>query len=745
MALLPVEAQPHQGSGSPPTAMPVWRVLRSHARAVQVGASVAGVIPAALALLLEAPLEATLALLFAGALIPPLLLARPATVSAPDTPMDVDPPCREGIESLADRMWELHDDEQHFLGLIDALGDVVIHRDREGRIVYANQVFADLLRMEPARLIGQRLPDLGVEIGASPDATFSDGMGLSSTDVAIHTPTGTRWFSWIEQTLRDNAGNPTAHRAIARDITARKKAETALIGARERAEYASVAKSRFLATVSHEIRTPMNGIMGMAKLLADTNLSAEQRTYVSAISTSAGALLALIEDLLDFSKIEADRFVPEPQPMSPRELVESVVELLCSRAYGKGIGLACYVSPNVPLTITADPGRVRQVLLNLIGNAIKFTETGGVLVSVGMKEGPNGDMVRFAVADTGTGLRKEDLGRIFEEFQQVDSSSTRVHGGAGLGLAISRRIVEALGGTISVSSDYGLGSEFAFDVPATDASRSNESRGPVLEGHHSLIVSQNEVEGDAIARTIRAYGGTVEIAYSTDQAAELAKDCNALIVDAALEAPDGRVLKALRQAGYTGSQAITLIAPTDRGLLGDFRANGYTTFLARPVRGETLLRILLSGAAATLASETVGARAPQPRRSARVSGLSILLAEDNEINALLARTALVKAGHKVETVSNGKAAVELATGQRKGRFDIVLMDLHMPIMDGLEAISLIRRYEEDRDLPPVPIMALSADSQERTRHEVLSHGANGFLTKPIDPAALLHAVEEQAA
>ena len=181
--------------------------------------------------------------------------------------------------------------------------------------------------------------------------------------------------------MRDKASDAVSHRAIARDITARKRAETALITARERAEYASQAKSRFLATVSHEIRTPMNGIMGMAKLLADTKLSPEQRTYVGAVSTSASALLALIEDLLDYSKIEAGRFEPEPQPMSPREIADNVVELLAAKAFAKGIGLGCHVAPDVPQLITADPGRVRQVLLNLIGNAIKFTDTGGVLVT----------------------------------------------------------------------------------------------------------------------------------------------------------------------------------------------------------------------------------------------------------------------------------------------------------------------------------------------------------------------------
>ncbi len=654
---------------------------------------------------------------------------------------------RAEIETLADRMWEMQESEERFHGLIDALGDLVVHRDRDGHIVYANKVFADLVETDQRDLAGKTLAELGIDVGVVPDAAFSDHECLSSTDVAIRAKGSPRWFSWIELSVRDSESGTVSHRAIARDITACKRAEASLITARERAEYASQAKSRFLATVSHEIRTPMNGIMGMARLLADTSLSPEQQTYVGAISTSASALLALIEDLLDYSKIEAGRFDPEPQPMSVREIADNIIELLAARAFGKDIGLACHVEPDVPQMITADPGRVRQVLLNLIGNAIKFTDTGGVSLSIARARTESTDRICFTIADTGPGLREEDLERIFEDFEQADGTSTRTHGGAGLGLAISRRLVVAMGGTISVSSRLGQGSEFVFEIPAVAATEPPQGRLDILSGRRAVIVSKNAVEADAIARTIRAHGGVAELAATAAQAIPLAARCDVLLVDAAMEESDGRLLKRLRHNGFADCEAITLIAPTDRGMLGEFRANGYATFLARPVRGATLLRVLLSQAT-TLAQPHVEKRGtPSPRASnGRRQGLSVLIAEDNDINAMLARATLVKAGHRVKVVGNGKAAVEAVTGAgQKQRFDVVLMDLHMPVMDGLDAIAAIRRHEEETAVPPVPIMVLSADSQEKTRHAVLAHGASGFVTKPLDPEALVDAVEGQVA
>lgn len=659
---------------------------------------------------------------------------------------DMDARSHAQIESLADRVWEMQEGEERFRGLIDALGDLVVHRDRNGRIVYANKVFADLVGHDPRDLVGRTLAEFGIEIGIVPDAAFFDHDCLSSTDVVIRNEGNQRWFSWIELSMRDKDTGEVSHRAIARDITARKRAESSLVAARERAEHASRAKSRFLATVSHEIRTPMNGIMGMAKLLADTKLSPEQRTYVGAISTSATALLALIEDLLDYSKIEAGRFEPEPQPMSPREIANNVVELLAARAFAKGIGLGCTVDPAVPQLISADPGRVRQVLLNLIGNAIKFTDTGGVVLEIERVRTQSVDRIRFTVSDTGPGLAASDLERIFEEFEQADGTSTRRHGGAGLGLAISRRLVKAMGGDITASSQLGEGSKFTFEIPATDASEPAIGRETVLAGYRAVIVSDNAVEAGAIAKTIRAHGGKVNIAATVAQAASLADGCQVVLVDATLEHADCRTLRQLRQEGFATCEAVTLIAPSDRGRLGELRTGGYATFLARPVRDETLLRVLLASHAAGAAPAGAEAEhAGSEPRERQWPSLSILIAEDNEINAMLARATLQKAGHRVEVVGNGKAAVEaVIDAGHSGRYDVVLMDLHMPVMDGMDAIAAIRRHEEETGLAPLPIMVLSADSQEGTRHAVLAHGANGFVTKPLDPAALVHAIHEQA-
>ncbi|MFC6491182.1 PAS domain-containing hybrid sensor histidine kinase/response regulator, partial [Nitratireductor sp. GCM10026969] len=549
---------------------------------------------------------AALALMAGVGLVAGLRRLRPAGISATDGP----PAGTARLEELADRMWEMQESEQRFYGLLEALGDLVVHRDRDGRILYANRVFAELVECEPRELVGKTLTQFGVDIGVVPDSAFSEGESLSSTDVAIHARGGLRWFSWTELSRRDHDSGTVSHWAIARDITARKRAETALVNARERAEQASLAKSRFLATVSHEIRTPMNGIMGMATLLADTRLSAEQRTYVSAVSTSASALLALIEDLLDYSKIEAGRLALEPQQVSIRELVESIVELMASRAFGKDIGMGCHIAPDVPETITADPGRLRQVLLNLLGNAVKFTEEGGVLVTVTTAAVGGKPALAIRVDDTGPGLDEAAVARIFSEFEQADGSSTRRHGGAGLGLAITSRLVEAMEGSIAVDSAPGEGAAFTVCLPVGETTPAEHAL--ALKGWTVAIITPHAVEGEALAMTVRAHGGKAEIFDGETSAVALLRRRNtgfdAVIIDAALEDEKAGLLARLRRKGLRMKLALTLIAPTDRGRLASFRANGYGVFLARPARGRTLLRLLLNEGPRTDDSQAVEVR-----------------------------------------------------------------------------------------------------------------------------------------
>ena len=674
-----------------------------------------------------------------------LAVGLPPADSPEEEPAASAPSAEQMVEALAGRMSEMQKSEQRFHNLLEALGDLVVHRDGKGRILYANRILSELVECDASELVGKTLPQLGIDIGVLPDAAFAKGERLISNDVAIQTKNGLRWFSWTELSRRDGEGGSVSHWAIARDITARKRAETALVNARERAEQASFAKSRFLATVSHEIRTPMNGIVGMAALLADTNLSAEQRTYIGAITTSASALLALIEDLLDYSKIEAGRLELEPQRMSVRELVEGVVELMAARAFAKNIGLGCHIAPDVPETVVADPGRLRQILLNLLGNAIKFTEEGGVLVTVTTATHDGKPALAFKVDDTGPGLEKKSLSRIFEEFEQADTSSTRKHGGAGLGLAITRRLVNAMEGAITVDSAPGEGATFTVFVPLVEPEGIATGTMAALKGWEVAILTPHVVEGEALAMTVRAHGGKARVFDGEKSALALLRrrktGFDAIIIDASLENELGDLLGRLRRSGLRAGQALTLIAPTDRGRLARFRANGYNAFIARPARDRTLLRLLLNAQQPeqAMVKEDLADALASPQRGV----LKILVAEDNEINAMLTRAALHKAGHSVSTVSNGRAAVDVLT--RPGRdFDVVLMDLHMPVLDGFDAILQIRHYEEETGLPPVPILVLSADGQEKTRHSALAHGATGFVTKPLDPDRLLSALEMYA-
>ncbi len=647
---------------------------------------------------------------------------------------------RREFDALADRLWEVQESEERFRGLIDAVGDIVVHRDVAGRITYANSVLGDLTAEAARSFYGRTLAEIGIDVPVPALGADTDAPQLSLTDVAIRTTGGQRWYAWTELSGRDSSTGTIIHRAIARDITGRKKAEAALLKARERAELASNAKSRFLATVSHEIRTPMNGIIGMAKLLADTPLSAEQQTYVSAVSTSAHALLALMEDVLDFSKIEAGRIDIDLQPTSVRELAENVVELLSVRAFAKGLGIASTVSPDVPAIIEADPDRLRQVLMNLVGNALKFTEQGGVLVAVSVDQTERSTTLRVAVSDTGPGLSEADAGRIFGEFEQAQLRVNR-HDGAGLGLAISKRIMEAMGGTLSVQSEPGKGATFTASLPVATRVKTEPK---ALVGWRVLILSRSPMEAEALRLTIVAEGGEVRIAeeaLSAPSVWDMQGAPNVVLVDAGLEIVEGEQLQALAGLGLRPDRAVTMIAPSDRSRLSRYRAAGFSSFLARPIRSGTLVRFLIADETAGAAR---GAPAPSKAIGRATNALSVLVAEDNPINAMLARAALEKAGHGVRIVANGREAIESLEGAGRAHFDVMLLDMHMPVLDGLETVARLRRIEDEQSLAPIPIIMLSADGEESARQAALAHGADGFLLKPVDPDRLVQVVEAKA-
>ncbi|MGA9088537.1 MAG: ATP-binding protein, partial [Bradyrhizobium sp.] len=354
-------------------------------------------------------------------------------------------------EALADRNWELKEAEERARSLFESQGDLIVLRDAEGAVTFVNDAYCDLAGQPRSALIGSRFQLAVLEQGD----TALEANGTRIHDQKISTALGPRWIAWREGLVRFDAGRPAEMQCVGRDVTDRTETERALAEARDLANAANRAKSRFLAMASHEIRTPLNGIIGMSGLLMDTPLTAEQMTYVKAVKTSGDALLALIEELLDYSKIEAGKIDLEHRPFALAALIEDITELLAPRAQARKLEIAAYVDERLPREVVGDSARLRQVLLNLAGNAIKFTTTGGVALIVEPGIWPN--EISFLVRDTGIGIAPEAQQRIFREFEQADERIARSYGGTGLGLSISERIVKRMGGRITLESKLGAG------------------------------------------------------------------------------------------------------------------------------------------------------------------------------------------------------------------------------------------------------------------------------------------------
>lgn len=644
------------------------------------------------------------------------------------------------IETLTDQAWELREAAERHRSLMDAQGDVIARRDRQDRITYANEAYCRLVGKPESALLGARFAADVLEQGA---ATVAPD-GTRAHDQKIATPAGERWIAWREAPVRDASSGQAEIQSVGRDITDRILAEQVLVEARNQAESASRAKSRFLAMASHEIRTPLNGILGMADLLAGTALSAEQGTYAKAIKSSGDALLSLIEEVLDFSKIEAGKFELDAEAFEIETLIEGVIELLAPRAHDKNLELAYHIAEGVGPRLVGDATRLRQVLLNLVANALKFTTAGGVALRI--DGGTKADEVRFSVRDTGIGIAPDMQATIFLEFEQGDGGASRRFAGAGLGLAISKRIIERMGGAIAVDSELGRGSNFHFALTLPQAA-DRQVRGwsaPGLERTAVLIVSPTVIEGPLLAERLGAWGARTCLVTDAPVALALVPErrWDVLVIDHALGlAAAQELLQATRR---DVPQRFIMLRPAERHDLQSLREAGLTGYLVKPLRAQSLAarftRIEATAEDAASPPAPCAAHAAEDTGCARA--LSILVAEDNEINALLARSLLVKLGHRPVMASNGLEAVDSWLSARAAGtpYDLVLMDVHMPELDGLEAARRIRAAELSANAKRTPIVALTANAFAEDREACLKAGMDGFLTKPLDRDRLVEAL-----
>ena len=630
------------------------------------------------------------------------------------------------LSALASAQLELADKERFLRTVADHNPAAIGYVDQEQIYRFANRSYQTLMGTDPVAMIGRSIAEV---LGAEVYGAVRHYVAAALRGERVHFEVDVERAGWPRHFMTDYIpdtdaqGEVCGFHIVALDITARKRAEL-------QQQEASRAKGAFLANMSHEIRTPMNAVLGIGQLLERTPLSPEQQEYVRLIRASGGALLALVNDILDLSKIEAGKLAVVPAPFQVEELAEAIAAAMQAASVGKRLDLLLTLEPDMPQGLVGDLQRLRQVALNLVGNAIKFTAEGEVRVHLGVSApGSTMEILQLTVSDSGIGMSGEQLGRLFNPFEQAESSTSRRYGGTGLGLSISQQLVQLMGGTISVSSEAGRGSEFVVSVPLQLARRQRsedaDADAGLLAGLRVLLVDDHVPTLHYLQAQLRRWGCVVEAyegtpAFAVSGTAASTRDV--ALVDSVLLDTEG--------AGrYEGLCLVALNRSLDRE-----PGPGETGALAKPVL-PAALRLLLQGLHQRAAPPQLEQADSAPAPQAALRGARILLVEDNPTNQVVARGVLEPAGALVTVAQDGQQAVQLVRDTAEG-FDLVLMDVQMPVMDGFEATSILRQQQGLR----IPILAMSAGVLDTERARCIECGMDGFIPKPIDFRQMLAAI-----